>query len=166
MLHFNVYGYRFSVKGDEKAVGGLAQDFAFFAADSADGPTIELFQTNPPLTNLPGGDAVVYTPRNVAYREDHARFIDYHGRGLGILDEISGNFKLYSLDEDLLYEAAYLFLLSRIGEDLDRRGMHRVHALGVEVNGRAILVLPADGRREEHVGTPSIGVSRSAAPFR
>ena len=53
MVNFNVYGYRFSVTGVEKAVGDLAQDFAFFTADSADGPTIELFQANPPLTNLP-----------------------------------------------------------------------------------------------------------------
>jgi hypothetical protein len=152
MVNFNVYGYRFSVQGDEKAVEGLAQDFAFFTADSADGPTIELFQADPPLTNLPAGDALVYTPRNVAYREGHARYIDYHGRGLGILDEISGNFKLYSRDEDLLYEAAYLFLLSRIGEDLDRRGMHRVHALGVEVNGRAILVLLPMGGGKSTLG--------------
>ncbi|MGA3187560.1 MAG: hypothetical protein ABSF22_10675 [Bryobacteraceae bacterium] len=140
-LNFNVHGYRFSVEGDEKAVAGLAEDFAFFAAESADCPTIELFRADPPLTNLPAGDALVYTPRNVAYRDGHTRYIDYHGRGLGILDEISGDFRLYCRDEDLLYEAAYLFLLSRIGEDLDRRGIHRVHALGVEVNGRAVLVL-------------------------
>jgi hypothetical protein len=155
-LNFNVYGYRFSVKGDvEKAVEGLAQDFAFFAADSADSAdcsTIELFKTDPPLANLPAGDALVYTPRNVAYRDGHTRYIDYHGRGLGILDELSGDFKLYSRDEDLLYEAAYLFLLSRIGENLDRRGVHRVHALGVEVNGRAILVLLPMGGGKSTLG--------------
>jgi hypothetical protein len=152
-LNFNVYGYRFSVKGDvEKAIGGLAQDFAFFAADGADGHTIELFEADPPLTNLPTGDALVYTPRNVAYRDGHSRYIDYHGRGLGILDEISGGFKLYSRDEDLLYEAAYLFLLSRIGEDLDRRGIHRVHALGAEVNGRAVLVLLPMGGGKSTLG--------------
>jgi len=30
-----------------------------------------------------------------------------------------------------LYEATYLDLLSQIGQGLDRRGLHRIHALGI-----------------------------------
>jgi hypothetical protein len=140
---FDVYGFRFSVQGDaESAVEGIREDFGFFSA----GPgrtdtTVELLRERPPLDNAPPGDALVYTPRNVVYRAGHIRYIDYHGRGLGILDETTSHLKLYSEDTGLLYEAAYLYLLSRIGQGLDQRGLHRLHALGVEVNGRAVLVL-------------------------
>ena len=64
------------------------------------------------------------SPQNVVYRSGGKRYIDYHGRGLGILDEAASNYKLFSEDTELLYEAAYLFLLSRIGQALDRRGLH------------------------------------------
>ncbi len=44
------------------------------------------------------------------------------------------------------YEAAYLFLLSRIGEALDQRHLHRIHALALEYFGRAVLaVFPMGG---------------------
>jgi hypothetical protein len=140
---FNVHGFRFLVHGDSAAVGGICEDFRFFSSD-VDGKTdttVELLRERPPLDDVPPGDAVVYTPRNVVYRAGGKRYIDYHGRGLGILDEASSNLKLYTEDAELLYEAAYLFLLSRIGQGLDQRGLHRLHALGVEVNGRAVLVL-------------------------
>ena len=141
---FNVYGFHFSVRGDaESAVEGISEDFRFFSSegDNNDATTVELLHQRPPLDAVPSGDAVVYTPRNVVYRAGGKRYSDYHGRALGILDEATSHLKLYSEDTELLYEAAYLYLLSRIGQGLDERGLHRLHALGVEVNGRAVLVL-------------------------
>ncbi len=52
-----------------------------------------------------------------------------------------GSFQITARDPCLLYEACYLFLLSHISQYLDRRRMHRVHALGACVNGRAVLAL-------------------------
>lgn len=44
------------------------------------------------------------------------------------------------------YEVAFTTLLSVIGEQLDRRGFHRVHALGFERDGDAwLVVLPSGG---------------------
>jgi hypothetical protein len=86
-------------------------------------------------------EASIYTPRNVAYRCDGKTVIDYSGRGLAIHDPRTGSFHLSSLDLDLLYEAAYLFLLSQSGETIDRKGLHRVHALGISICGRGALVL-------------------------
>lgn len=45
-------------------------------------------------------------------------------------------------DLDRVHERLYLTALSRIGEALDRRGLHRVHALGV---GDALILLPPGG---------------------
>lgn len=151
---FDVYGYRFSVRSSvAEAIDGIRQDFAFFASQgTTGGVTIDLFGQDPPLDGLPLTDARVYTPRNVVYRAGGTRYIDYHGRGLGIQDQASGNLKLYSRDPQLLYEAAYLYLLSQIGQYLDRTGLHRIHALGVVVRGRAVLVLLPMGGGKSTLG--------------
>jgi hypothetical protein len=151
---FNVYGYRFSIQGNvEEAVKGLQQDFSFFSAPPCgDEGLIELIGEDSPLHDVPTGDASVCTPRNAVYRQGNTRYIDYHGRGLGIHQEGTGNLKMYSRDPDLLYEAAYLFLLSKIGQALDERGIHRIHALGVEVRGRVLLVLLPMGGGKSTLG--------------
>jgi hypothetical protein len=167
----NVYGYRVSIRGAAAAVAGLREDFAFFSADCASSDlTIELFQQDPPREGIPATDAVVYTPRNVTYRSGGMRFIDYHGRGLGIQDERTGALKLYSRDTDLLYEAAYLFLLSQIGKYLDHRGMHRIHALGVVIKDRAVLVLLPMGGGKSTIGLhlmqySEVGILSDDSPF-
>jgi hypothetical protein len=142
-VNFDVYQYRCSVRSSSaELLEGIRQDFAFFAAGpSADSVTIELICADPPYTDLPEMEASVYTPRNVVYRCAGRRYIDYHGRALGIQEELTGNLRLYSRDPDLLYEAAYLYLLSQIGQYLDGRGLHRIHALGVVVKNKAVLVL-------------------------
>jgi hypothetical protein len=151
---FDVYGFRFSLRSTAREpVDGLGQDFAFFRTeDPKDGVKLELCAEDTPLEGLPSGDACVYTPRNVVYRNGNKRYIDYHGRALAIQDEQSGDLKIYSRDPCLLYEAAYLYLLSRIGEYLDLRGLHRIHALGVAVQDRAVLVLLPMGGGKSTLG--------------
>jgi hypothetical protein len=130
---------------------GLAKDFWFFRRDrSLPVPPqvflVELLLEEPRYDALPDRDAAIYTSRNVVYHVDGHRIIDFGGRGLAELDPRQQRFQMRSLDPDLLYEAAYLFLLSRIGEACDARGMSRLHALAVGVGGRAALaVLPMGG---------------------
>lgn len=45
----------------------------------------------------------------------------------------------------LLKELSYLLILSRAGEDLDRRGLHRLHAGALGRGGRALLFCGAQG---------------------
>jgi hypothetical protein len=152
-IGFNAYGYRFAVHSTaEEPLVGLKQDFAFFRSDEPASVAIELLDANPPADGLGSGDAIAYTPRNVAYRQGHLRYIDYHGRALGIQDTRTGSYKLYSRNPGLLYEAAYLYLLSQIGSYLDRRRMHRIHALGVTVEDRAVLVLLPMGGGKSTLG--------------
>jgi hypothetical protein len=171
-LSFNVYGYRFSVQGSAaEPLEGVRQDFAFFAAaPSGEDVSIELFAEDAPLDGLPATNAVVYTPRNVVYRDGTLRYIDYHGRALGIQEEKSGNLRLYSRDPNMLYEATYLYLLSQIGQSLDRRGLHRIHALGVVVKNRAVLVLLPMGGGKSTLGLhllkyPDVQILSDDSPF-
>jgi hypothetical protein len=143
-LSLDIYGYRVTVRsGVCSVLDNLAQDFAFFRTEGplSNSNEIELLQEEPPYNEAPYAKAVVYTPRNVSYRNGSTTLIDYSGRALGIHDASRGSFRLFSLDLELLYEAAYLFVLSQCGEGLDARRLHRVHALGVCVNDCAALVL-------------------------
>ncbi|MBV9613623.1 MAG: hypothetical protein JO091_14205, partial [Acidobacteriaceae bacterium] len=112
---FDVYGFRFSIRSTADDVQqGLRQDFEYFSSDTAPDLAIDLVSEEPPVDQVPPSDAVVYTPRNVVYAAAGKRYIDYHGRALGIQSIASQNFTLYSRDPNLLYEAAYLYLLAEI----------------------------------------------------
>jgi hypothetical protein len=52
----------------------------------------------------------------------------------------------------LLHEIAYLTILSRVGDALDRKGLHRLHALGVAAEGRAALFLMPSGCGKSTLG--------------
>jgi hypothetical protein len=152
---FNVYGYEFRLRGDAAfALEGLAEDFAFFSAPqhSARAVDVELLEREPDYNALPVCDASVYTPRNVVYRIGGVRVLDFGGRGLGHYDPAARRFRVESADPHLVYEAAYLFLLSQIGQDADARGLHRLHALAMSRHGRSILVLLPMGGGKSTLG--------------
>ncbi|MFC1680796.1 hypothetical protein ACFL1S_03255 [Pseudomonadota bacterium] len=95
---------------------------------------------------MPEEIATTYTPRNVSFSRDGRTYIDFSGRALAIRNRRERSFRIYSRDPDVQYEATCLFLLSCIGEFLDTRGMHRVHAMAMSVNGGAVLaILPMVG---------------------
>jgi len=147
-VQLDVYGCTFSLTGSGSgALQHLADDFRFFAGKGVKNPvSIELITGDPPYREVPAGIATTYTPRNVAFTHGDCTYIDYSGRALAIRDRQRESFRIYSRDLDIQYEAAYLFLLSRVGEYLDHHRMHRIHAMGVSVAGRAVLaVLPMGG---------------------
>lgn len=154
-IALDIYGYRAAIRcSSEDVLEGLADDFAFFRTEKhSGGPVIELFEQEPSYDELPKSAAAVYTPRNVSYRDAACTYIDYSGRALGIHDRRTGDFRVFSHHRDLLYEAAYLFLLSQAGEALDARRLHRVHALGVCVGDCAALVLLPMGGGKSTLGS-------------
>ncbi|MCZ2153117.1 MAG: hypothetical protein LC114_04325 [Bryobacterales bacterium] len=136
---------------------GILSDFAYFRTEEdsttpADALVLDLNEAAPNYDGLPVCDASGYTPRNVVYHANGLKILDYGGRGLGVLDENTQRFSMTSEDADLVYEAAYLFLLSRIGEYLDAHRMHRLHALAMSLHGRSILVLLPMGGGKSTLG--------------
>jgi hypothetical protein len=171
-LVFDVYGYRFSVQGhSQSAVDGIGHDFAFFRAEATgDEVTIKMVEQAPDYDGLPVCGASVYTPRNTVYRSGGRAYIDYHGRGLGVHEPAARSFQIISRDPHLLYEATYLFLLSQIGAALDEKRLHRVHAMGVSVNGRAVLALLPMGGGKSTLGDyllryPEVKLLSDDSPF-
>jgi hypothetical protein len=77
---------------------------------------------------------------------------------------------VFGESRDLLYEAAYLFLLSHVSEFLDGRRLHRVHALAMSLNGRAIMVLLPMGGGKSTLGSglmrfPELGFLSDDSPL-
>jgi len=149
---FDVYGYRFRVrtKAATPAAEGLASDFSFFRRESLEGPLeIELCLEDPPYDDVPPRAASGYRPRSVSFTEEPRTFVDYGGRALAVYDRAAHTLRIHSREPDMLYEAACLFLLSRIGEFLDTAGLHRIHAMALAYRGRAVLaILPMGGGKE------------------
>lgn len=140
--YFDVYGYRFVVRGSAELVHAMTREFAHFPGrETPDAVEIIGRLEEPRYDELPPLDAAVHSARNISYSQGGSSYIDYHGRALAKYETASGRFEVSSLDADLLYEACYLYLLSHIGEALDEKGLHRIHAVAAAVDGRAMLVL-------------------------
>lgn len=154
----DIYGYRALVTSTSTvALSGIREDFAYFVVDASaenqgTAVKIQLFDADPPYSEVPAVEATVFTPRNVSYRHGDLTFVDYLGRALAIHDRKRGDFQVFSRDPDLLFEAAYLFVLSQSGEFFDAHGLHRVHALGVSIQNQAALVLLPMGGGKSTLG--------------
>lgn len=147
-VHLDVYGCGFHLTGNgTTSLENLANDFKFFTCTESSVPiTVDVITGDPPYQDVPDGNATTYTPRNVAFTSKGRTYIDYNGRALAIWDRGDQLFRIVTRDLDIQYEATYLFLLSQIGECLDNKRMHRVHAMAVSVDERAVVViLPMGG---------------------
>ncbi len=150
-MRFSFYDYEVDVEGTtDEITNEVARDFAWFVSNgdhshkSAD-LRLELELKEPPWKGLPSAPAAVITPRNVTFRDGGKAYIDYFGRGLAILDDSENLCTMFSPDFDMLREMAYLYLLSTVGQHLDSKGLHRIHAMGVNHSGSGILLLLPSG---------------------
>lgn len=149
-VDLDVYGLGIGVSGDWPAViEELALDFAWFRAErgrSIDEVTVEVARRAPDFDAFGDVPAAFVTPRNVVYQQHDRTIVDYFGRAVSVLDRGSGRLLVQGEDKHLVHEAAYLFLLSRIGEHLDRQGLPRLHALGlVGAEGATAVLFPSGG---------------------
>jgi hypothetical protein len=145
---FDIHGCRVHVCcADEDLLVQVKRDFAWFATAALGGPPnhrIELVLAPPPFDGLPEVSAAFTTPRNICYREGSHSYIDYFGRALAVFDREKHACVVYGTDPGLLHEIAYLQMLSVVGEVLDARGIHRIHALAGSYRG-LVLMLPSGG---------------------
>jgi hypothetical protein len=149
-VDLDVYGLGIAVTGDWPAViEELALDFAWFRAERGRElaeVTVEVSRGAPNFDAFGDVPASFITPRNVVYQQHDRTIVDYFGRALSVLDRRSGRLVVQGDDKHLVHEAAYLFLVSRIGEHLDRIGLPRLHALAlVGAQGAVAVLLPAGG---------------------
>jgi hypothetical protein len=144
---FDFYGLAIEVRSTSATlVEEVRRDFAYFHASPGREPVrIQVHFVPPPYEGLPVIPAAFFTPRNVCFRAEHVTYIDYFGRGLAVFDRREKRCAVYGTDEDLVHEIVYLFILSTVGQYLDSRGIHRVHALGVSYRQQGVLLLLPSG---------------------
>jgi len=144
---FNFYGLTIEVSSPSvDLVEEVGRDFAYFRVPTGQGQVqVQLCFTPPPYAELPPVPASLFTPRNVCFQNKKITYIDYFGQGLAVFDREEKQCTVYGTDPDLVHEIAYLFILSTVGQYLDSRGIHRVHALGVSYHNQGILLLLPSG---------------------
>lgn len=150
-IRLGFYDLEVEIDGtDDDIVKEVARDFAWFMTPAESSTQrvdlhLQLELKDPPWAGLPSVPASVITPRNITFHAQGKTYIDYFGRGLAILENNRRQCTMYSSDFDMLREMAYLFLLSTVGQHLDAKGLHRIHAMGVNHAGNGILLLLPSG---------------------
>jgi hypothetical protein len=163
-LRLDVHGIRVEVRADDPdLLGAVTADFSLLAAAAPAEPPhlrLDLFGGPPPPGALPSGARRVFRTKDaVVCRAGAVQAYVSPGRSLVVHDFARERGRLFGPDRDLLLEKTYLLLMSRLGALLDDRGLHRVHAMGVVVGGRAVLcLLPMGG------GKTTLALSLMEAP--
>jgi hypothetical protein len=144
---FVFHGVGVAVDSSERALlDATRRSFSFFETAVAEPDLhIEHRAERPDYDALPELTSSVATPRNICFVGGGLTYIDYFGRALNVYDPREGRSRISTEDPQLAREIVYLTILSRVAEKLARRGLHRIHALGLERRGRAVLVLLPSG---------------------
>ena len=107
---------------------------------------VNIEQKDPPYNSFPGIKASFSTPRNIVYKHNGQKIIDYFGKGVVIEDRAESKYHIYGCDTNFLYESFYLLVISLFGQFCDRKGYLRVHALALSYKDTAILLpIPPGG---------------------
>jgi hypothetical protein len=145
---FDFYGVGARVESEEEEfLDAVEHDFSYFLA-AADHRSLLLTLTSSPpdYDRLPELTCSFATPRNICFSNERFTYIDYFGRGLNIYDRQANHCEIITDDLDLAHEIAYLTILSRVSEALERLRLHRIHGLGIEFAGKgSIILLPSGG---------------------
>lgn len=144
-------------------VDSLRRDFSWFLTPGPASETVEIeaWLREPAWSSAPAGRCVMVQPTCVVYEHGAARWVDYQGRALCRFSHAEEHGEIWSMDADLLYEVTYLFLLSRVGEIHDRRGLHRIHALGLSLEGRGVICMLPSGGGKTTLGLHALRNSRA-----
>lgn len=148
-LNLSIHGVSAEILcGQEKILDDLERDFSYFSRPTPDGSALvrlEIKPELPPSAHLPGWPILRWRKARIV-QSGGLRRVDYEGKALLEYDLADESGVLYCAEASLRHELAYLTILSRVGDQLDRRRLHRVHALGFTYRGRGgILLLPSGG---------------------
>ena len=141
---FHGVAFRLDVSNAE-VEEALRGDFKYFeASDRSLRPMLHLeVLVGSPAP--PVGRKILRRGEYEAYDDGPIRHIDFRGDASARWDYKRKVGIIIARTVPLARELAHLAVLSRAGEELDRRGLHRVHALGVAQGRRGALILMGSG---------------------
>jgi hypothetical protein len=145
---FDFYGVGALVdSAEEEFLRSVEIDFSYFLGQT-DHPFLHITydKSRPDYDGMPDLTCSLATPRNICFSNGHLTYIDYFGQALNIYDHSSNSSRIITDDLELAHEIAYLTILSRMSEALERKRLHRIHGLGIESGGKGtIILLPSGG---------------------
>jgi len=143
VVSFNFYGLEIMVRSANTMIlKDILRDFSYFHSSHEEPRVVlEVIEDPGPRGNLPSLRVSLQTPRNLVFRNEEYSYVDYFGRALMIYSQHESKYAVYCDKRELAHEITYLTILSRVGRHLDEIALHRVHALGVEADGKAFLIL-------------------------
>ncbi len=148
-LHFDFYGLGVCVRSrDPETARRLRRDFSYFGVSGecrGMAVTIASAAEGAGLSRNAG----YWRPqrgRRLVFQDDWPfRLIRFADRAYCRYDYQRNAAQIHADDPDLSHEIAHYAILSRIGEDLDAQGWHRVHALGFSWGGKGAMALAPSG---------------------
>lgn len=142
-LTLSFYGVNVLLNSDDAhLVENIQRDFSFFKSGKGQPHlTLDAFHREPAYETLAPMEAAYLSPRNVCYWREGLKYIDYSGNALSVYNGKESLCRVYSLHPSLLHEICYMVILSLASEQLDKRHIHRIHALGLAAKNKAILIL-------------------------
>ena len=149
-LYLDIHGFAVRISAQAPTVrDALRRDFSYFAGagrPQENALHLRLLSRHPErLRGWPGLPALT-TREYAAFDWNGIRRVRYWDSAEAEFHPQLRELRITCADPQRLHELAYLALLSKAGEDLDRRGLHRIHALGLEWRGAgALLLLPSGG---------------------
>lgn len=147
MLKLNFHHHIILVRCNESLLlQKLEQEFHFFVTDEDTPPETEINLLNEAPPEMPSMIAVKLLENAAVYRLGSRQYIDYFGEALTIWDSQEKKVDIFSENKERLYELAFLAVHSLLGQELDRDGIVRLHAVAVSLNQtNAIIMLPSKG---------------------
>jgi hypothetical protein len=98
------------------------------------------------FSQMPPMNEAFRSSRFICYERKQTRLVDYLGKAFIVYDRSEETLLVIGETREITYERLYLAILSRLGERLDSKGMHRIHALAVSYKDRAnIFLIPQGG---------------------
>lgn len=147
-LQFDIYGIQVEVNIQGPCCGVVAQffmrEFSFFSA-ACSKPTL-VFHLREEKSSYQNKDSLIFKTRDChVYGWGTRRYCQYGIEG-SVFARNSKDHRSFEISSPIieeLIEISFMSFLSAVGEELDRNGYHRVHALGFEFKGKGVLaVLP------------------------
>ncbi len=148
-LDLDIYGAAACIRSREAGVvRSLERDFSFFRGKGPCGGLSMTIRKNAALPEM-NGNRGAWRPRNgrrLLYRDEGScRHIRFAGRATCLYDYMRNSAAVFADEHEIAHEIAHYAVLSRLGEDLDARGLHRVHALGFSRGSQGALYLAPSG---------------------
>lgn len=125
----------------EELLNQLLRPFKYFIKDSGTA-AVEVFieETEPPYDSFPALNSSFSTPRNIVFKGNGIKIIDYFGKGVVVEENKGRKFTIYGMNLNLLQESFYMLVMSLFGQYCDKSGIFRIHALSFSFGNTAAIV--------------------------